>query len=93
MVNCPEVTRFLSSKLLDVPKINPFNRVVEIWFEDSVAWHKAMVENGAQFTKPEWATESSFPFFEAYKDIVGIFIMDRPDSDHLNQWRGYITTR
>jgi hypothetical protein len=24
---------------------------------------------------------------------VGIFILDRPDSDHLQQWRGYITTR
>lgn len=92
-VKCPEITRFLSSKLLDEPKINPFNRVVEIWFEDSAAWHQAMVANGAQFTKPEWATESCFPFVESYKNIVGTFVMDRPDSDHLSQWRGYITTR
>lgn len=92
-IEMPEVIRFMSSKLLDAPKINPFCRVVELWFEDSNAWHKAMVENGHKFTKPEWATENTFPFFDPYKDITGIFIMDRPDSDHLNQWRGYITTR
>ncbi len=89
----PEVIRFMSSKLLDEPKINPFNRVVELWFDDSNAWHRAMVENAHKFTKPSWATQDQFPFFESYKDITGVFIMDRPDSDHLTQWRGYITTR
>jgi hypothetical protein len=93
VVALPEVTRFMSSRLLDEPKINPFNRVVEIWFDDSHAWHRAMVENADKFTKPDWATQDTFPFFEAYKDITGVFILDRPDSDHLNQWRGYITTR
>ncbi len=89
----PEVIRFMSSKVLDEPRINPFNRVVELWFDDSNAWHRAMVENAHKFTKPAWATEDQFPFIEAYKNITGIFIMDRPDSDHLEQWRGYITTR
>jgi len=89
----PEVTRILSSKLLDKPRINPFHRVAEFWFDDSKSWHRAMVENADKFTKPEWRSEEKPPFLEPYKDITGIFIMDRPDSDHLQQWRGYITTR
>lgn len=88
-----EVTRFLSSRTLDTPKINPFDRVVEIWFDDSEGWHKTMVEKAHEYSKPSWATYDKFPFFEPFKDMVGCFILDRPDSDHLQQWRGYITTR
>jgi hypothetical protein len=52
--------------LLDDPRINPFQRIVGIWFDDSEGWRE---------------------------DFVGVFILDRPDFDHLQQWRGYITTR
>jgi len=87
------VVRFLSSRVLDEPRIGPFHRVTEIWFEDSNAWHETMVENAKRFTKPDWATNTTFPFFEPYRDMTGVFIMDRPDSDHLKQWSGYVTTR
>lgn len=89
----PEVTRFISSRQLDDPRANPFHRVSEIWFDDSEGWRSAMVTKAGQYTKPPWATWDVFPFFEPYKDFVGIFLLDRPDSDHLQQWRGYITTR
>lgn len=88
-----EVTRFLSSRTLDEPRANPFQRVCEIWFEDSEGWRTAMVERAGQYTKPVWAAWDRFPFIEPYKDFVGIFLLDRPESDHLQQWRGYITTR
>jgi hypothetical protein len=88
-----EVTRFISSRVLDEPRINPFHRVCEVWFEDSAAWHRAMVEKAGRYTPPPWATYDKFPFFEPFKDFVGAFLLDRPDSDNLQQWRGYITTR
>ena len=31
----PEVTRFISSRQLDDPRINPFQRISEVWFDDS----------------------------------------------------------
>jgi len=89
----PGVNRFISSRLLDEPRINPFLRVCEIWFDDSEGWRKAMVERAGDYNRPPWATWGKFPFLEPFKDIVGVFILDRPDSDHLQQWRGYITTR
>ncbi len=89
----PEVNRFISSRQLDDPRINPFQRIAEVWFDDSEGWRKVFVERAGEYTKPEWAAWDSLPFFEPYKDFVGVFILDRPESDHLQQWRGYITTR
>jgi hypothetical protein len=89
----PEVNRFISSRQLDEPRINPFQRIAEIWFDDSEGWRRAMVERAGSYTKPPWAGWDRLPFFEPYKDFVGVFILDRPESDHLQQWRGYITTR
>lgn len=88
-----EVNRFLTSKVLDEPRTSPFQRVVEIWFDNSKAWHKAIVENKDRFVKPSWATYDQFPYLEPYDDFVGIFLLDRPESDHLTQYRGYVTTR
>ncbi|QCX34419.1 acetyl-CoA hydrolase [Caloramator sp. E03] len=88
-----EVNRFVSSAVLKEPQTSPFHRVAEIWFDDSKAWHRAIVENKHKFTKPGWAQYGQFPFMEPYKDFVGIFLLDRPESDHLQQFRGYITTR
>ncbi len=89
----PEVNRFISSRQLDDPRINPFQRICEIWFDDSEGWRQAFVEKAGRYTKPAWATWDTLPFFEPFRDFVGVFILDRPESDHLQQWRGYITTR
>jgi hypothetical protein len=88
----PKFLRWLY-KQLDDPRINPFQRIAEIWFDDSEGWRKAMVEKAGEYTKPAWAEWAQFPFFEPYKDFAGIFILDRPHSDHLQQGRGYATTR
>jgi hypothetical protein len=45
------------------------------------------------FASSPRATSDILPYFEPCKDFVGIFLLDRPDSDHPRQWRGYITTR
>jgi len=92
-VELPQLNRFITSKILDEPRMCPFYRIAELWFDNSKQWHKAIVENKDKFAKPFWAKNSPFPYIESYKDFVGIFLLDRPESDHLTQFRGYITTR
>ena len=89
----PEVNIFLTSKVLDVPRTGPFQRVTEVWFDDSRAWHKVVVEKADKYTKPAWATHGVFPYLAPYEDLCSIFLMDRPESDHLRQFHGYITCR
>jgi len=93
LTELPELNRFISSRVLDEPRTSPFHRVAELWFDSSKAWYKAIVENKHKFIKPYWATNEFFPYMEPYRDFVGIFLMDRPESDHLDQFKGYITTR
>ncbi len=89
----PQVTRALSSRVLDNPRKSPFHRLSEVWFENSKEWEEAMSFMAANLPRPAWATYDQFPYFEPYKDIVGVFLLDRPESDHLQQFRGYNTTR
>lgn len=93
IVKLPEVNRFITSRVYDEPKSGPFQRVAEIWFDNSKQWEKAMAEVAKKIEKPEWAEWNKFPYIEPYKDFVGIFLLDTPDSNHLEQYRGYITTR
>jgi hypothetical protein len=93
LTELPELNRFVSSKVLDAPRCSPFHRVAELWFDNSRAWHKAIVGNQHKFVKPSWAKYSQFPYLEPYADFTGIFLLDRPESDHLQQFRGYVTTR
>lgn len=88
-----EVNRFLSSRVLDDPCPGPFDRVAEIWFDDSKGWGAAIAAVRTFVEKPSWAEWDQFPFLEPYKDLVGEFLLDRPESDHLQQYRGYISTR
>ncbi|MBZ0129142.1 MAG: hypothetical protein K8F59_08500 [Rhodobacteraceae bacterium] len=89
----PQVTRFFSSRVLNNPRKSPFHRFAEIWFENSREWEAAIATVRNTVRKPDWATYDEFPFFEPYKDFVGVFLLDRPESDHLQQFRGYVTTR
>lgn len=93
IIKQPEVTRFLSSRVLKDPKTGPFQRVVEIWFDNSKQWEKAMAELKGKVAKPSWATYGTFPYIEPYKDFVGTFLLDSPETDHLRERRGYVTTR
>jgi hypothetical protein len=89
----PQLKRFVSSKVLDKPRTSPFHRVAELWFDNSREWHKAIVESGLAFAKPSWAKQPAFPYLTPFEDFVGVFMLERPESDHLTQFRGYITTR
>lgn len=89
----PQVTRLISSRVLDAPKTSPFQRVAEVWFNDSHGWEAAMDAAKTKVAKPSWAKWGQFPYMEPYKDFVGEFLLDKPESDHLQQYRGYISTR
>lgn len=93
IVKLPQVTRFISSRVLASPKTGPFQRIAEIWFSDSKQWEKAMGDVKGKITRPSWATWDQFPYMEPYKDFVGEFLMDKPEADHLTQYKGYIYTR
>jgi len=93
MAKLPEVNRVLSSRVLNSPRVSPFQRVAEIWFDNSKQWEKAMTVAKTKIAKPSWANYGSFPYMEPYKDFVGEFLLDKPESDHLQQYKGYISTR
>lgn len=93
LVAVPEVTRFLTAPCIPHVEKGPWQRVVELWFEDSHRWHDGIVKNSSHFTKPSWAQYNVFPYLEPYKDFTGMFLLDRPDSNHLTQFNGYIVTR
>lgn len=89
----PEVNRLISSRVLETPKTSPFQRVAEVWFNSSREWETAMQKLSQTVEKPEWATYAKFPFMAPYKDFVGEFLLDYPESNHMQQFRGYVTTR
>ncbi len=91
----PEVNRFITSRALPDSKFikGTWHRVSEIWFDNCNKWHDAIVDNADKFAKPSWAKYDRFPYLEPYADFTGIFLLDRPESDHFNQYRGYIPTR
>ncbi|HHD7473843.1 TPA: hypothetical protein ACOVJJ_004393 [Klebsiella oxytoca] len=93
LAKLPEVNRIISSRVLKSPHTSPFQRVAEIWFDNSKQWEKAMAEIQGKVQKPSWAKYDKFPYMEPYRDFVGEFLLDRPESDHLTQYRGYISTR
>jgi len=93
LANLPEVKRILSSRVLDDPKTGPFQRVTEIWFNNTNDWQAAMEKVKAKIAKPKWAKWDQFPYIEPYKNMVGEFLLERPESDHLEQYRGYNYTR
>ena len=93
LAKLPEVNRIISSRVLNTPRVSPFQRVVEIWFDNSKQWEKAISEVKGKLQKPSWAKYDKFPYMEPYKDFVGEFLLDKPESDHLTQYRGYNTTR
>ncbi len=93
IARCPDVLRVLSSKVLKEPKTGPFQRVMEVWFKDSHKWEETMDKLETAVQKPDWSEYKLFPYMEPYKDFVGIFLMETPESNHLEQYKGWQTTR
>ena len=95
LVALPQLNRFLTSRcrISKTGPNSPWVRLAELWFDDSNAWHDAIVKNADKFVKPKWAKWDKFPYLEPYVDFTGEFLLDMPEQDFLRQFRGYYTTR
>lgn len=89
----PEVTRILTSKIMQQVNGCPFHRVVEMWFDGPSAWYKCAVEKAKEIAKPAWAKYNQFPYLKPKFEIASIFLSDLARSDNYSQYRGYITMR
>ncbi len=92
-VDCDETTRILSSKVIKEASGSPFDRIVEMWFEDPSSWKRAVEKASLKVKKPEWAQTSDFPYVPAIYGIQCVFVSDIARSDNLTQYHGYITMR
>lgn len=88
----PGLKRFFSYKHVEQPRLGPFVRVSEMWYEDANAWHQAVVESPPDYTKPDWACYDRYPFLEPATDFVCQFLLEAPTDDFKHYLRPYLTT-
>lgn len=86
----PEVTRILTSRVLQNVNNCPYSRVAEIWFEGPEEWYEACVVKGKEIKRPSFAQQDLFPYLDPMYNFTSIFITDIPYSDNYTQYRGYI---
>lgn len=85
--------RFFSFGAVDPSSmVGPFQRVSELWYENSSAWRKAVIESPPKYTPPPWAKYTQYPFLQPDKDFVSTFLLERPECDFLKDYRGYNLT-
>ena len=87
----PGLKRFFSFRVTD-PKLGPWIRISEQWYENADGWRKAVIEAPPQYTKPAWAKYQKYPFVEPFVDFVSQFILERPTNDFKRDYNGYIVT-
>lgn len=88
----PGLKRFFSHKSVASPRLGPFVRVSELWYENVNAWRKAVIDAPPAYTKPAWATYDSYPFLQPARDFVCQFLLEAPTDDFKRYLRPYITT-
>lgn len=58
-----------------------WNRLSELWFENSEGWYNAVRRNPPVFTRPSWASSETFPFLKPGDDFIHTFVLESPDCD------------
>jgi hypothetical protein len=86
-----ELTRFFSYKVTE-PRMGPFVRISELWYENASAWAQAVVHAPPAYTPPGWCRHDRYPFLEPVRDFVCQFLLEAPTDDFKNYLRPYITT-
>ena len=87
----PGLKRFFSSRAVE-PRVGPWARVSELWYEDEDAWRRATIEQPSAMTAPPWATDARAPYLRPWVDLVSMFILERPTNDFKRDYAGYVTT-
>lgn len=88
-----DVTRMLTSKIMQNINHCPYQRVVEIWFNCPSGWHRTAVEKAKEIKKPSWAKYDEFPYLKPKFEISSLFLTDIAESDNYTQYRGFIPMR
>jgi len=87
----PGLKRFVSYHVV-APKIGPWQRVSELWYENADAWRKAVIETPPAYSAPPWATRKAYPFLEPWVDFVSTFLLEAPTNDFKRALTPYIVT-
>jgi len=87
----PGLKRYFSFNVIE-PKVGPFARVSELWYENADAWRKAIIESPPSYTAPAWAKHARYPFLEPWVDFVSQFLLESPTDDFKRYLRPYLTT-
>ena len=87
----PGLKRYFSFSVIE-PKVGPFVRVSELWYENADAWRKAIIESPPNYTAPSWAKHPRYPFLEPWVDFVSQFLLESPTDDFKRYLRPYLTT-
>lgn len=87
----PGLKRFVSYHVVP-PKIGPWQRVSELWYENADAWRRAVIEQPPKYTKPSWAKRDTYPFLEPWVDFVSTFLLEAPTNDFKRALTPYIVT-
>jgi hypothetical protein len=87
----PGLKRFVSYHVVE-PKVGPWVRVSELWYENADAWRNAVIQSPPAYTKPKWAKRDTYPFVEPWVDFVSTFLLEAPTNDFLRALTPYIVT-
>jgi hypothetical protein len=87
----PGLKRFFSHKVCD-PKIGPWVRISEQWYENADAWSKAIIEQPPKYSRPPWGGHAKYPFLEPYVDFVSQFLLEAPTNDFKRNLSPYLVT-
>ncbi len=87
----PGLKRFVSYHAV-APKVGPWVRISELWYENADAWRKAIIDAPPTYTAPPWAKRKTYPFLEPWVDFVSTFLLEAPTNDFLRALTPYIMT-
>ena len=74
----PGLLKYVSHRALENPKFaGVWHRMSELWYEDTDAWRRAVVDSPSRYSPPPWGGE--YPFVHP----VSVFVREKPDVDFL----------
>lgn len=69
--------------------LGDWDRLVELWYETGDDWRDSIIQSPPTYTKPDWATTETYPFFKPHVDFVSSFLLERPVDEFYRDSRGY----
>lgn len=99
----PGLYRFFSYRVIKEPITLPgtwpsgtppisyaWDRLCELWYETFDDWRDSVIASPPAYTRPSWASHETYPFLEPFADLVGTFVLERPNDEFWRDSRGYV---